>query len=217
MPKREMPSLQYLAYHMAGMKKKEKAGLLGNILSKVVSSSLATAAAGILAIIIGLSAIYALHPYISLPALIAIIAFFIMASEKAAPASLQKTIAASFAVAIFLLMFAVPSGELGGGKCPDRTVVGGPLQVRLKYFTSPFCIECILFDKNVEEAQKISGGFTVDYYDIRYCKRQADYYGFPGTPCYAFLSANGTLVKRCGVMPAEEIAQQVALLSSKPG
>ncbi len=191
----------------------KKAGWLDLLMQMAVSSIWAAAGAGILAVVLALAAIYLLHPYLSILALIALAAFFYQSSENALQGSVQKTVAASFAVAIFLMLFAVPSGELGNAKCPEKTVNGGPMPVRLKYFTSPFCIECILFDKNVEEAQKISSGFTVDYFDIRYCKRQADSFGFPGTPCYAFFGPGGLSIKRCGVMTAGEIVQMASGIS----
>lgn len=168
-------------------------------------------ATGLVAIILGIAIIYSLHPYLAVLGLILLSSLLAKVSGMAAEGSLQKTAAAAFAVAVFLIMFAVPSGELGASKCPGRTIPGNGSAAVVKYFESPFCSTCVIFSNNVADAQK-QAGFTLQYYDSRYCKAQMAQYGFQGTPCYVFAGPKGT-TKACGLMTADEIVQKVGGIS----
>lgn len=188
------------------MKSKGKPkGMCESAAARCASSLISTVATGLAAIFLGIAAIYALHPYLAILALLLLASFLVKVSDNA-EGDTKKIAAATAAVAVFLLMFAIPSGDLGSSKCPDNTIPGTIPGATVKYFYSPFCTSCIFSEKNLDDAQK-QAGFTLQYYDIRYCKADKEKYGFPGTPCFAFVSRNGTTQRACGVLSTDEIVE----------
>ena len=91
--------------------KKKKEGIYQSLASKCSSSLLSVIGTGISAIILGIAFIYLLHPYLAILGLILASSFLVRVSDAAAK-YWEKTVAATFAVAVFLMMFALPSGEL---------------------------------------------------------------------------------------------------------
>lgn len=172
-----------------------------HFLSPLASSFPLILSVGTLSILLSLFLIYTMHPYISLLAMVGFAAFLFELSTHAPSQGYQKIAAGTFAVATFVLMFALPSGELGFGSCPEKVIGSGAVTV--KYFQSPFCQYCVLYGQNIIDAQKESG-FRLEYYDLRYCSREASKFGFYATPCFAFVGPQGTK-RACGVLSSEQI------------
>ncbi|MCX8194843.1 MAG: thioredoxin family protein [Candidatus Micrarchaeota archaeon] len=155
------------------------------------------------AVIFSILAIFLLHPYLALALMLLLLSFLVKVSDKAT-SQYSKIAASTGAVVLFLLALSLPAGDIGYSKCPEREIAGSGSTV--KYFHSPFCIYCVLNEGSIAEAQK-KAGFTLQYYDIRYCKKEAEKFGFFATPCFAVVFENGSVFRTCGALSSEELAQ----------
>jgi len=173
---------------------------------KITPGSVVFASSPLLVLLSLLSA-YFLHPYLAIGVMFASAIILFRLSNMAEAKGTARIVGYSCAFACLLLIAALPSGEIGAKPCPDARVGfpgdGAPM---LKYFYSPFCPYCPAQESEISRSQYYSESFQVEKYDIRYCKNDAEKFGFSATPCIAMVGKNAT-IKRCGLVGKEDIAR----------
>ena len=92
---------------------------------------------------------------------------------------------------LLILIIAMKSGKIGSLDCPDEIEGNIESEFRIKYFYSPFCPYCWKQEPILKEAVKIYGDrFSLERYDIRYCKEETAKYNIVGTPSFVFIPDN---------------------------
>jgi len=162
------------------------------------------------AVLLAVIAAYALHPYAAIGAMVACAAFLFWLANRADAAGVARTVGYSCAFACLLLVAAIPSGEIGKKSCPDQVVNIGE-DAKISYFYSPFCPNCPAQEAELDALISSGEKFRLEKFDLRYCRADADRYGFSGTPCIAIEKA-GKLEKACGVIGSGQISAALARL-----
>lgn len=96
--------------------------------------------------------------------------------------------------ALLLLLFLILSikdGKIGYAECPSTISGNVDANLAIKYFYSPFCPSCWKQEPILRDMLLSHGkSFSLERYDIRYCKEEVAKYRVMGTPSFVFILKN---------------------------
>lgn len=163
-----------------------------------------------LLVLLSLLSAYLFHPYAAVAAMFASALALFWLSNKADGKGIARVAGYSCAFACLLFIAALPSGEIGAKRCPDYVANPGA-EAKISYFYSPFCPNCPAQESELNALLASGADFRLEKYDLRYCRENADKYGFSGTPCIA-IEKDGHAEKGCGLVPRERMAAALTQL-----
>ena len=94
-------------------------------------------------------------------------------------------------IVLFFIIISFKKGSIGSAECPDAIQGNVNANFKIKYFYSPFCHYCWKQEPILRDALKTHGNsFSLERYDIRYCKNEVARYKVSGTPSFVFILKN---------------------------
>ena len=118
---------------------------------------------------------------------------------------------------MFFIMLGFKNGTLGSAECPD-IIRGNPeADLQIKYFYSPFCPHCWKEEPIFKDIlDKHGNTFSLETYDIRYCKEETDKYKVIGAPTFVFSNNNENKeVKQHGFLSEEQLKEIIISTNTK--
>ncbi len=95
------------------------------------------------------------------------------------------------AIILFFIIIGFKKGSIGSAECPDTIQGNVNANFKIKYFYSPFCLYCWKQEPILRDMLKTYGSsFSLERYDIRYCKEEVVKYKVSGTPSFVFVLRN---------------------------
>lgn len=92
---------------------------------------------------------------------------------------------------LVFIIFNIREGKIGKTNCPDAISGNVDANFKIKYFYSPFCTYCWLQEPILRDMLQLHGdSFSLERYDIRYCKSEVARYKVSGTPSFVFVLKN---------------------------
>ena len=90
-------------------------------------------------------------------------------------------------IILFFIILGFKEGNIGSAACPDSIQGNVDANFKIKYYYSPFCPSCWKQEPILRDMLTTYGkDFSLEKYDVRYCKEEVNKYRISGTPSFVF-------------------------------